>query len=79
MPGGCGDLNCYMCMVMPGKFPQPCNWQEREDAKKATRDGDPGLAAERKRGNLAFRKRTSKSPTDKERQDSCVDFWCGLV
>jgi hypothetical protein len=54
-----GLYQCYMCYVMPEKFPnQPASLKERAEAKNATRDGDPSLAAERKRGNLAFRKRT---------------------
>jgi hypothetical protein len=42
---------------MPMLFPQPVNRAEVAAAKNATRDGDPKLAAERKSGHLAFRKR----------------------
>lgn len=58
MPGGCGRPDCYICVVMPTKFAQPQTYTERAAEKNATRDGDPKLAAERKRGNLAFQKRT---------------------
>ncbi len=57
MPGGCGRPACYLCTVV-AKLPQPISHhREAVAAKNATRDGDPSLAAERKRGNLAFRKR----------------------
>jgi hypothetical protein len=44
---------------MPTVFPQPVSKpRDAVNANDVTRDGDSRLAAERKRGNLAFRKRT---------------------
>jgi hypothetical protein len=47
------------CRFVKGHRP-PCKSQKEardEKVDTSTRDGDPKLAAERKRGNLAFRKR----------------------
>jgi hypothetical protein len=57
LPGGCGRPDCYLCVVMPQKFPQPVHHTEAAAVKNATRDGAPTLAAARTRGHLAFRKR----------------------
>jgi hypothetical protein len=39
-----------------------CRTRKGAKAEKATRDGDPKLAGERTRGNLAFRKRQRAGP-----------------
>lgn len=60
--GGCdhsqsnGGAGCHLCDVI-AKLPQPRFRETIRAGEKATRDGDPKLAAERKRGNLMFRKR----------------------
>jgi hypothetical protein len=54
--------DCYLCYVMPGKFPQPASQQESSRRTvAAVRDGDPKLAAERKR-NPVFTKRQRAGP-----------------
>jgi hypothetical protein len=57
MPGGCGNPDCYLCTVV-ANLPQPETYAEHVADTNAARDGTPTLAAERKRGHLAFQKRT---------------------
>jgi hypothetical protein len=61
--GTCVDPDCYLCAVV-AKLPQPESAAEREERKaaNATRDGAPTLAGERKRKNIAFRKRHREGP-----------------
>lgn len=56
-PNGCDDGTCTMCngaSSMGGEI----EIARTVEAGNPARDGDPTLSAERKRGPLAFRKRT---------------------
>lgn len=60
-----GRWHCYLCYIMPTLFDQPARsgaTPEGKPQENPTRDGDPKLAAERKRGDLAFTKRSRAGP-----------------
>lgn len=69
-PGGCSDSRdnggsgCYLCDTV-AKLPQPKTALEaisEREHKNAARDGAERLSGERKRGNIAFRKRHREGP-----------------
>ena len=57
-----GTYDCYLCVVMPERFPRPRRADDVEATGSATRDGAPRLAAERARPALMFRKRRRAGP-----------------
>ena len=68
--GGCDDsvanggAGCHLCDVI-AKLPQPktgLEWMQERAQANATRSGAEKLSGERKRGNIAFRKRHRVGP-----------------
>jgi hypothetical protein len=54
--GTCENPACYLCLTV-AKLPQPrFKGRDGRDGEKATRDGQPKLAGERKRKDIMFRK-----------------------
>jgi hypothetical protein len=50
--GTCTDPGCYLCTVV-AKLPQPERARNEQKDANPARDGDPALAAERKRKKKA--------------------------
>lgn len=63
------DVGDQRCRLEAGHEP-PCDAPRRAEKVDTapTRDGDPKLAAERKRGNLAFQKRHREGPVRQQRR-----------
>jgi hypothetical protein len=58
-----GRYQCYLCYVLPIRFPkQPVIADRQRASLNPTRDGEPKLAGERQRQNLAFVKRRRVGP-----------------
>lgn len=60
-PNGCDDAACVLCNTVASIAREDNDVRLTEEAN-AARDGDPKLAAERKRGNKAFRASHREGP-----------------